>query len=243
MKKIFAYVGSHQGQRSCTAQLAERIIKKAAELSDVPFQYEVMTSDQINIQPCHGCCDCFRSCLCPIDQTDEMPLLKERLEEADFILLGSPVYAHQVSGQMKTVLDRISYWLHLFKLAGKPGIVLTTTASSGEMEVINYLVKLMYPLGIKPVGAYSAYARFQGEFLDEAEVERKTMKAATTVSRYISGKKELTSNNQLDTLFVAMKQMILASRESKPGEYDYWLQKGYLQCDSFQDLLNKSRRG
>lgn len=238
MKKVFAYIGSHQGKNSCTAQLAERIIKKAAAFSDVPFQYEIMTSDQINIQPCHGCCNCFRSCVCPIDQTDEMPLLKQKLEEADFVLLGSPVYAHQVSGQMKTVLDRISYWLHLFKLVGTPGIALSTTASSGEMEVLNYLVKLMYPLGLKPVGAYNAYALFQGEFLHETEVERKAVKAATTVSQYISGKKELKSNEQLDLLFESMKRMILSCKDTKPGEYDYWEQRGYLQCESYQDLLD-----
>ncbi|KOA20067.1 iron-sulfur flavoprotein [Clostridium homopropionicum DSM 5847] len=241
MKKAFAFIGSNQGKISCTAQFAHKIFEKASELSDVPFEYEILTSNNIKLDYCQGCCLCFRKCICPTDKLDEMPTLKQKLLDADFIILGSPVYAHQVSGQMKTVIDRLSYWLHLMPLAGKPGIALTTTASTGEMEVLNFLIKIMYPLGLKPVGAYSTHVFMQGKFLNEDELNRRVEKAAQTLSDYISGRKNLKSNINLEETFQQMKKMIYSNRIHKPGEYDFWVDNAYFKCNSFQELIDKKK--
>ena len=150
MKKALAIIGSSQGNNSCTAQFARLIFEKAQEYCNEPFEYEIITMNMVRIDYCRGCCNCFRNCSCPLDETDDMHVLKQKLLNSDFFLFGSPVYAHQISGAMKTVIDRLSYWLHLLPLAGKAGIALSTTAATGEMEVLNYLVKIMYPLGLKP---------------------------------------------------------------------------------------------
>ena len=237
MKKALALIGSNQGKHSCTAQFAERIFSEAQKLCDTPFEVEIITTDQLRLEYCQGCCLCFRECICPTDLIDDMPVLKQKLREADFIILGSPVYAHQVSGQMKTIIDRLSYWLHLMPLAGKPGIAISTTAGTGEMEILNYLIKMMLPMGLKPVGGYNSYARFQGEFLSEAETDRKAKKAAVTVANYLSVRKEIQSNPQFEQAFSQMKQMIVNNRGYKPGEYDYWVNSGAMDCETYQEFL------
>jgi multimeric flavodoxin WrbA len=97
--------------------------------------------------PCLSCNNCFLKGNCVQDNNDSMGLIKEKILEADLIILGSPVFAHNVSGDMKTFIDRISYWLHVFRLANKKSITITTSASNGNINVNNYLSKILTMLG------------------------------------------------------------------------------------------------
>lgn len=238
MKKVIAIIGSSMGKKSCTAQLAQKMLLKAQEKYIGQMNFEVITSDQMDVNPCRGCCNCFRTCECLLDKSDEMPLLKQKMLEADFIIWGSPVYAHQVTAQMKNIIDRTSYWLHLFRLAGKPGIVLTTTSSSGHSEVLSYLNKIMAYMGVKVVAGYYALTSWQGSFYNEENVNQIADKAATIIESYLSGKKVVTASAKHEQLFSVMKESIIKSREIKMGEYEYWEKAGYLECNSFQELLD-----
>lgn len=239
MKKAFAFIGSSMGEKSCTAQFAKRILEKAQQQYEGGIQFEIVTSDMVDIKPCKGCCNCFRHCVCTQDEIDDMAAIKQKMLEADFIIWGSPVYAHQISGQMKIVVDRLSYWLHLFKLAGKPGIVLSTTSSTGHMEVMAYLAKIMYHLGVKAVGGYTALTKLQGIFLDKSDMEKKAEKAAEVICDYLEGKKKLTSNATQEATFKALKESIKYSKDVKPGEYEFWEKEGFFECSSFEELLKK----
>lgn len=243
MKKAFALIGSSMAEQSSTKMFAQRIFDKTKEKCNVPVEFEIMTMDQIHLEYCQGCCLCFQECVCATDGLDDMPKIRQKLLEADFIILGSPVYAHQVSGQMKTIIDRLSFWLHLLPLAGKPGLAISTTASTGEMEILNYLVKMMYPMGLKPVGAYNAYAHFQGKFYNEKEVERKAEKAAVTAAKYLNGEKSIRSTPQTEEMFQAMKRMIRSNRDYKSGEYDYWIENKLMDFNTYQELLDQRQQG
>ena len=60
-----------------------------------------------DIEPCRGCLCCHTedSPGCIID--DDMQELYGAIEQADAIILGSPVYMGQMSAQAKTVIDRL----------------------------------------------------------------------------------------------------------------------------------------
>ncbi|SMP57951.1 flavodoxin family protein [Anoxynatronum buryatiense] len=238
MKKIVSYIGSHRGQKSGTAQLAEKMCEKAGAVCDTQVTWEIMTSDQLQLQACRGCCDCFRTGSCLLDREDDGGLMKEKLLEADFVILGSPVYALQVSGQTKTLIDRLSYWLHLFRLAGKPGIALTTTSSSGEAEVLGYLIRVMAYMGVRVVGGYSVFTQFPGVFQNPKDVERKAELGGTVISQYLSGEKRLVSNDRLENLFHGMKESIIRGRVMKPAEYRFWEEHGYFSHESYQSLMD-----
>ncbi|MBK5246751.1 MAG: flavodoxin family protein [Peptostreptococcaceae bacterium] len=242
MKKVFAFIGSSMGKQSGTALFARRILEKAEKKYEGELEFEIITADQVNIKPCKGCCNCFRYCECPQDKNDDMEMIKKKMIGADFVIWGSPVYAHQISGQMKILIDRISYWLHLLRLAGKPGIVLTTTSGTGYMEVLSYLSKIMFHMGVKAVGGYSAFANFQGSFIDNDDVDRKAEKAAVVICNYLSGKKPLVSNATMEATFKVLKQSIIQTKKEKPGEYEFWEKEGYFECNSFNELLEKKQR-
>ena len=58
----------------------------------------------LDISPCQGCGGCNKSGTCVID--DDMTPLYQQVDEADRLLLATPVYFYNVSGQMKCFIDR-----------------------------------------------------------------------------------------------------------------------------------------
>jgi len=64
----------------------------------------------------------------------------QKMLEADAIIVGSPVYFRNVSGQLKALMDRTHY-LHVgYRLRGKLGGAIVVTGSTGvdsTLEVIN----------------------------------------------------------------------------------------------------------
>ena len=61
------------------------------------------------VQPCMDCRFCWKKKECVIK--DGMQDIYQKLEEADNIVLASPMYFHSITGRMKTLIDRFQvYW-------------------------------------------------------------------------------------------------------------------------------------
>lgn len=59
----------------------------------------------INLKFCISCCDCYNIGKCSLD--DDMNALYEKIKEADIIVFATPIYFGEMSGQLKTFLDRL----------------------------------------------------------------------------------------------------------------------------------------
>jgi multimeric flavodoxin WrbA len=70
-----------------------------------------------NISGCDGCHSCARTGKCKIK--DDMQELYLKMEWADAIVFGSPVYFNYVTAQAKAVIDRTFCYLYSHKLQGK----------------------------------------------------------------------------------------------------------------------------
>lgn len=81
--------------------LAEAFAKGAKENG-----HEVETLDLYgkDIRFCIGCLVCQTTHTCPIN--DDMPGIIEKMLRADVIAYATPIYFYEMSGQMKTLLDR-----------------------------------------------------------------------------------------------------------------------------------------
>lgn len=66
---------------------------------------QVWCSGDLDIKPCQGCFGCSQKDRCVIE--DDMQQLYDALEQADTLVLGSPVYMGQMSGQAKIFTDRL----------------------------------------------------------------------------------------------------------------------------------------
>lgn len=107
-----------------SAALAEQT---ATGARDAGAQVNVYSLHDMDIQPCDACDSCRETDgVCVIG--DDMQVLYPKLQEADAVILASPIYWFTINAQMKAFIDR---WYAMVKpegheLAGKKfGIILT----------------------------------------------------------------------------------------------------------------------
>ena len=98
--KALCIIGSPKTNGS-TARLVDRVIEGMESQKIKVSRYFL---DEMNINYCKGCekCEVDRKCV----QTDDMNLLIDELFRSDIVLLASPSYWGDVTGQMKTFIDR-----------------------------------------------------------------------------------------------------------------------------------------
>ena len=84
-----------------TELLAEAFAKGAAEHHHV----EIVSVHDYKVNPCLGCNACFKTNgICA--QKDDMAIIYEMMNQADMLVIASPVYFYGFSAQLKAVIDR-----------------------------------------------------------------------------------------------------------------------------------------
>jgi len=154
MIKVFSFIASMAGEKSGTARYSDdlaAVLRKTAEAAGEEISYERMTGNQLRVDYCLSCLNCFQKGICPLDSRDDMPILKKKLLESDILFIGSPVYMGEMSGLMKSAVDRLAYWGHRYELAGKPAAIFTTTDASFGQEVADRLADRLEFSGLVPV--------------------------------------------------------------------------------------------
>jgi multimeric flavodoxin WrbA len=120
------------------------------ELAQNDIEVEILSLYDYNIQNCFGCEKCIRQDDCV--HHDDVELLMNKMTAADGIILSSPVYLQQVSGKLKSFIDRTCKWYHRPALYGKPVLCAATTKGSGLKSTLSYLRSVAVQWGAIPVG-------------------------------------------------------------------------------------------
>lgn len=238
MKKIVGFIGSPLKKKSNTYTLTKMMLNKLLEI-DSNIKFDLITAGDVDIQSCNGCWSCMKLGKCPLDEMDDMAFLKEKMLNSDFIIWGSPVYAMHVSGQMKTFLDRLASWYHTFRLAGKPGITVSTTAGAGLEEVHDYLKLVLNAAGVKVVSALDSFGTLPGTLIAPEEALKSAHKAAYEIYPHLTGEKNIETDEGLEYSFQVNKNKVIYGAEVLKADYEYWEENGMLKMDSFEDLLKK----
>ena len=113
--------------------IEKRLVSRGAE---VVF-YHIADLD---IQPCAGCCTCYRSGQCIYDDDGER--LSREIADADGIVIGSPTYASNVSGQLKIFIDRGHFVIEQL-LRGKYAVTVATGENYGSRDTSAVLGRLV----------------------------------------------------------------------------------------------------
>jgi multimeric flavodoxin WrbA len=131
--KIVAVLGSPrpQGNSSTLARaFLQAAAKRGAEVTEYPL-------NQMNFQGCQGCGACKTKRQTCILEDDLAPVL-EAVRDADLLVLASPVYFGDLSGQLKCFFDRTySYFNPDFSCRIPPGkqvVMVLTQANPQESE-------------------------------------------------------------------------------------------------------------
>lgn len=140
---------------------------------------EILNRDDINVEiinlfdydikPCIGCEHCLIKGNCVLK--DDVWDIMENIKLSDGVILTSPVYMENVSGILKTFLDRTCKWFHRPELYGKPILVISTTKGSGLKETIKYLERVVVQWGGFNAGKIGRSIRNIEDKVQECEVK------------------------------------------------------------------------
>lgn len=226
MKRITAIIGSPVKTQSNTAALTEEFLKLVKSL-DNTVEYEIIILGNKQINMCLGCWACTEKGYCI--QKDDLNGIQEKLLSSDLIILGSPVYVHTVTAQMKAFADRIFVWYHICRLIGKPAITSVTTAKSGTRPTEKYLNMLLYLLGTVPVGHLRGTGYRPGELQNRDKIREQYRKLAEKTVRILNGRKKIRPGIMNHVYFTAMKMKAKYGKGQLSYEYGYWQDKGWFK--------------
>ncbi len=102
MKKILVISSSIRAKSNSEA-LADSFAKGAADAGN---EVETISLKGKNLAFCKGCLACQKIGKCVID--DDASAIADKMEQADVIAFASPVYYYSISGQLKTMIDRVN---------------------------------------------------------------------------------------------------------------------------------------
>lgn len=101
MRKRVLIISTSLRNNSNSEILAHETEKGALEAG---HNVEFITLKNKEIQFCRGCLACQKLGHCVIN--DDANLITEKIKNADVIVWATPVYYYEMSGQMKTMIDR-----------------------------------------------------------------------------------------------------------------------------------------
>jgi multimeric flavodoxin WrbA len=149
------------------------------------------------------------------------------MRRSDGLIWGSPVYIDAVTGQMKTLLDRMAESIHCQHFLGKYGCAVSTSGTSGEKEVVTYLNNTFLKLGGNVVG--SAYAAL-GSGPDAILIgENRAHALGKALGEAIKKKREYPDQEAYHVSFRTRFKHVIQSHQ-KEWAYDYqvWKEAGWL---------------
>lgn len=234
MKKIFIFNGSRNGKKSLSTIFIEQSMDKLKEISKGinEIEYEIYSPLNTGIKQCKGCLNCFQEGRCPLDSSDSMKDIKEKLLGSDFIIFASPVFLHNVNGDMKTFIDRITYWTHLLRLNGKPSIAIATSTGNGLDIVSSYLSKVLTYCGSNTLSKIELSRTMTSD-----EGKKKVLDCAETIFSALN-KDGYESNDLLEKIFQLTKKNMIQRGDLNDAEYEYWKSTGLIESDSFKSYIS-----
>ena len=111
---------------------------------------------------------------------DDLPAVKAKMDAADGLLLASPVYVDDVSGLVKTWMDRVAYLCHRPGFGGKCAYALATVGGSPTSHTLRTMNGVLLTWGYHLVGQTGLK---MGAPTPTAEMERYRPEAAKVAAR------------------------------------------------------------
>lgn len=99
--KMIGYIASPH-KNGNTAYVVEQIIEKGKNKN---AETEIYYASDFEVSPCKGCLWCVDKDKCAIE--DDMQKIYLSLKNTDILVIGTPIYMGQMTGQAKVFIDRL----------------------------------------------------------------------------------------------------------------------------------------
>jgi multimeric flavodoxin WrbA len=229
VKKVTVFVGS--AHKKNTHRAVVQFLKSLQALGDV--EYEIVTLSDYKLGVCRGCGLCFKRGeeFCPLK--DDRDVLMDKIAASDGVIFATPNYSFQVSGIMKTFLDRFGFAFHRPRYFGKTFTSIVTQGIGGGGDIVKYLDFVGTYLGFNTVKGTCVTAFDPWTEKDQQKIDRVLAKHSRRF--YASLVKPA---YPVPTLFKLMifrmgRTSIHQMLDDSNHDYRYYAQKGWFESDYF----------
>lgn len=112
--KVLVFNGSPRKELSCTMRVTNKFLEGMKKEADCDI--EIINISDCSITPCLGCLSCWGrtegEC---IIKNDDIPMLKDKVMEADVIIESYPLYFFGMPGIMKVFTDRMLSFMNTYE--------------------------------------------------------------------------------------------------------------------------------
>lgn len=151
-KKIVILNGSPR-RNGNTSALVQKFTEGAERAGNTVTEFFL---DKMNIHGCKGCFGGHSSRECPCVQQDDMAQIYPAVKECDVVILATPLYYWNMSGQIRTAIDRLFALEegdgNLLRGHNRGSALLMAAEGNGFEDVLNYYDHLMQHLKWKNLG-------------------------------------------------------------------------------------------
>jgi len=137
------------------------------------------------IRPCTGCDECKEKKWCII-QNDDWNDIIERVLQADVLILGSPTYYYDVSGQIKNFIDRTYSLYHDRKLAGRHAVAVAVCSERGGERTLNTLEGFLNTHEFSYIGYVCGRGSAPGDVKNDEQAMKKAAEVADKIINVLS---------------------------------------------------------
>lgn len=182
--KVVIINGSHR-KNGTTAMILNEMYQQLKKYYDAEVQ--IIHVSDLELRYCVGCGVCYQTGACIYK--DDAEHLSRCIAEADGIILGSPTYASNVSGQMKVIIDRGHFVIEQL-LYGKYAISVTTYENYGGRDSSKILNKLLAYSGARISDSIVLRNRFNANPLEDIRFKQRIEKTVRSFYRDITSRRK-----------------------------------------------------
>lgn len=217
--KVLGISASPRKQRSNTFLLLREALSGVEKGGG---EAEVVHLCDFKIGFCRHCESCHKTLMaCPVK--DDTRLLLTKMLESEGTIFATPVYINHVTGYLKTLLDRSSHYIHCQRLLGKYTGAVATAGGGPQEMVLEYIHHYSSICGAQYVGGVSAVVPVTDETRKRARELGRSL--AEAIRNKTGFPRELETIQSRRDYF---RRVMEAHREEWSGEYQYWVERGWL---------------
>lgn len=231
--KILELIGQHLRQKTARAER--------------PLEIDSVYLGKQAIAQCRGCRICFDRGeeKCPLK--DDLLGIKKKMLAADALIVATPVYVNDVSGHIKTWMDRLAHVNHRPEFAGKYAYLLATSGDGPANHALKTLKMALNQWGFTIAGQ-SAFTMGALMGKDEARerFERRCERIAMTLLRALHQRKAARPSF-LSLMTFKIQQQYWQLRQTDPDvagsiDYAYWKRQGWIDSGRDYFYLHEASR-
>lgn len=190
-------------KRGATGRILEYL---SQQLEQKGIETRLIHVSDLDLRYCSGCCRCYTTGHCIFG--DDLEQLSLTIKQADGLIIGSPTYASNISGQLKTVIDRGHFVIEQL-LHKKLALSVVTYENYGGKDTAKILNRLFLYSGALVQPSLLFKIPFSHDPLEHLKVKSKIDKAAARFCKSLQASKNTADlNNHKPARIIQMVQAI-----------------------------------